>query len=51
MGVFAFLAEDNVVNQIDADDFGGFAQLTGDLYVSAAGGGIATWVIVHDEDG
>ena len=51
MRVFAALADDNVVDQVDADDFGGFSELTRDLYISATGGGVATRVVVHRDDG
>lgn len=45
------LADDDVIEKIDADNFGGFAELAGDLNVGRARRGIAARVIVHADQG
>src|SRR5690606_13882668 len=49
-GVGGGLAENDVVEQVDADDRRGFAELARDLDVRAAGRGVAAGVVVRADD-
>lgn len=47
----AVAAEDDVVQDLDADDAAGFDELAGGLEVFGGGGGVARGMVVGDDDG
>ena len=50
LGVGGRHANDEVIEEIDIDGFGRFAELAGHLHIGRAGGGIAAGVVVGTDD-
>ena len=51
LGIAGALSDNDMIQQIDADHFGGCLQLLRNLTVGAARGGIAAGMVVHHDQG